>query len=54
MAMAAEFKNGFVAGALALVDEPRSQPPDQRMEPEDGLDEEVNTGGQVVSPARVM
>ena len=39
----------LVARAFPLVDEPRTEPPDQRMEPEDRLNGHVNGRRQVVA-----
>jgi hypothetical protein len=39
----------FVARALALVYQPRADPPHERMEPEEGLDDHVDGGGEVVA-----
>jgi hypothetical protein len=38
----------FVAGSLAFFDEPRSDPPDQRVEPEDRFDDHVNRCVEIV------
>ena len=45
--------DGLVAGALALLDEPCADPPDERVEPEHDLDEHVRRGRQVVTAAPV-
>src|ERR1700689_545640 len=46
-------EHGFVAGALAFIDETLADPPDQRMEPEDGFDGPVDGSGRVVAAADV-
>ena len=43
----------FVAGALALVDEPRADPPHQRMKPEHRLHDHVQRRGEIVATANV-
>ena len=43
----------FVTGALAFFFETRAQPPDQGMEPEEGFDQHVEGGKQVVAAADV-
>jgi hypothetical protein len=48
---AAEAHYLFIACPLPLVDEPRADPPCQRMEPEDGLHSHVDGRGQVVLAA---
>ncbi len=53
MRFTARLQHCFVAGALAVVNQPRSQPPDQRMEPEKGLDQHMYSGGEVVAAADV-
>ena len=42
-----------VAGALALVDEPRADPPHQRVKPEQRLDDHVHRRGEIVATANV-
>src|SRR6185312_4270563 len=42
-------EHGFVACTLTFFDEPRADPPHQRMEPEDPFDSHVDRGQQVVS-----
>ena len=46
--MAALSDDCFMAGTLTLGHETRADPPDDWMEPEDGLDRHVNSRGQVV------
>ena len=53
MRRAAQLDDGFVAGTLALVDQPRANPPDQRIEPEQRLDKHMDERGQVVAPPNV-
>ena len=43
----------FITRALALVHESRSEPPDQRVKPERGLDHHVDQGAHVVPPIDV-
>ena len=43
----------FVAGPLALVHQAGPQPPDQRMKPEDSLDNHVHQRRQIVAAANV-
>jgi hypothetical protein len=45
--------DGLVARALALCDEPRADPPDERVIPEHGLDEHVHCRRQIVAAAPV-
>ena len=47
----AEFEHFFIAGALALVDEARAEPPDERIEPEDRFDQHVQCGVEIVTAA---
>ena len=49
----AEEEDFFVAGTFALLDELGFDPPHQWVEPEDGLDEHVEEGGEVVAAADV-
>ena len=48
---AARSKHRFVAGAFALVDEPRLDPPHRRMEPEERFDRHVDRGSEIVMAA---
>lgn len=43
----------FVAGPLTLVHQTGSQPPDQRMKPEHGLDNHMHQRRQIVAAAKV-
>ncbi len=43
----------FVAGALAFAHQPASQPPDQRMKPEQAFHQHVDGGGEIVAPPEV-
>ena len=40
----------FVAGSLALVDQPPAGPPHQWVKPEGGLDEHVDRASEIVTP----
>src|SRR5690348_3413753 len=51
--MFAKREDGFIAGAFAFCDEPSADPPDDRMEPEDGFDEHVKGGREIVAAANV-
>src|SRR4029077_7817838 len=53
LAIAAQFQYGFVTGAFALFNEARSQPPDQRVKPEDGFHQHVKCSRQIVAAAYV-
>src|ERR1700716_2576183 len=50
---APQLQNVFVAGALALLDQPGPQPPNQGVKPEDCLYDHVNRSREVVVPAYV-
>jgi hypothetical protein len=43
----------FVARAFALFHQPRTDPPHERMKPEDRLDDHVNWRGEVIAPLDV-
>ncbi len=45
--------DGLVARALALLDEPRADPPDERVKPEHGFHEHLHGSRQVVAAAPV-
>ncbi len=46
--------DGLVAGAFAFFHEPRADPPDQWMEPEQRLHEHVQRASEVVTPGQVL
>src|SRR5947207_12601969 len=50
---AAGLRHVLVARALALVDEPRADPPDDRMEPEQRLHGRLDRGDEVVAASHV-
>ncbi len=52
-AVVAGAQHGFVAGVFTFDDQPRADPPHQRVEPEHGLDQGVKAGGEVVATAQV-
>src|SRR6185312_10299195 len=43
----------FVAGSFALCDQPRAQPPDNRIKPEQGFDGHVHRSSQIVATPNV-
>jgi hypothetical protein len=51
--IAAAIQHFLVARTFALVDKTRADPPHERVEPEERLDDHVDRGGQVVAPANV-
>ena len=51
LAIAAEGDNFFIASTLALFDQARAEPPDERMKPEHGLDQHVQRGGKIIAAA---
>ena len=51
--LAAEVQHGLIARTLAFLNQPRSNPPDQRMEPKDCLYDHVNRSGQIVTSSDV-
>ena len=53
LGLPAEEEDLFVAGAFAFFDKLRLHPPDQRMKPEDHLNQHVKKGGEVVAAAEV-
>src|SRR5438270_10621812 len=53
LAFASQVENFFIAGSLALLDQARSQPPNQWVKPEDRFDNHVNRGRQIVAPAHM-
>ena len=53
LAVAAEFDDLLVTGALALFEQARSQPPDKGIEPENRFDQHVHRGVEIVATAYV-
>ncbi len=53
LAIAPHFQHLFVAGAFALLQQTRSQPPNHWVKPEDGFNHHVSGGGQIVSTTYV-
>jgi hypothetical protein len=51
--LAPRLQNIFVAGTLALLDHAGSQPPNERVKPEDCFHDHVDRSRQVVVPAHV-
>lgn len=41
----------LVAGAFPFIDQATADPPDKRMEPENGFNEHVEGGGEIVAAA---
>ena len=54
LAVATEFHDFFIASALALVKQARSEPPDQGIEPEHGLYDHVKRGEEIVAAKYVQ
>src|SRR5262249_37142579 len=53
LAVVAGYHDGLITGALALVDQPRADPPNGRIEPEHGFDQHVERGSQIVPAPQV-